>query len=642
MKMATCRILTAKAAEPATAFARHGRRLGGTALALTMALLLSCAAPPPAPPAPSTPEPGPELLMARGDFGQAARLWQQQAAAASGAAASALSLNAAEAWLLANQADMATASVRQVNKEQLAASDQGRLDLVLADLAMRAGRPDEAEALLQQAAPRLPASARDRYQHLLSQLQQLLSPPAASGLANTRALSRGTEHYQPQQALALLRSMDDISSGELALRAGNPRGDQTFVGWLDLGLTIRQNLVDPQTLPQAITAWKGRHPQHFVTVSEALDLWLHYRQQFRGPRKAAVLLPESGRLQAAAEALRDGVVSAFLDHPGGAELLFLSSGDQGALIPSAYFEARDQGADWIIGPLEKTAVDQLLGLAGLATPVMALNELPAGTAGPSDLAGRIQGISFSPDDEARSLAGEMIGGGFRRALVLAPDTEWGERMAKNFAEVFLQNNGQVVVSGRYLESENDYSPLLEQLLLIDASKARKQALENMLQMKLEFEPVRRNDIDVVFLAAGPTQGRSICPQLKFHNAGDIPVYATGRIFSGKPDRIADQDLNGVRFPITPWQLDAASQQAIAGLASLRGGSFAALYALGKDAWNLLPWLDLLQRDPDFRFAGAAGKYRSGPNGRLEREPTLALFRQGLPAPLTRAGNASRP
>jgi outer membrane PBP1 activator LpoA protein len=206
-------------------------------------------------------------------------------------------------------------------------------------------------------------------------------------------------------------------------------------------------------------------------------------------------------------------------------------------------------------------------------------------------------------------------------------------MGQDFRDEFVQENRQIVASATYLESENDHSPALEHLLGIDESKARKLQVENALQMKVEFEPVRRDDVDVLFLVASSTQGRSIRPQLRFLNAGDIPVFATGRIFTGRPDPAGDQDLNGIRFPITPLQLDLNSTEPVAKFASLREGAFTSLYAVGLDAWNLLPWLDMMKRDPDFRFAGASGNYRSGRDGELYREPAFALFVRGVPVPL---------
>jgi hypothetical protein len=145
--------------------------------------------------------------------------------------------------------------------------------------------------------------------------------------------------------------------------------------------------------------------------------------------------------------------------------------------------------------------------------------------------------------------------------------------------------------------------------------------------------VRRNDIDVIFMAASAAQAKLIRPQLRFFDAGDIPVYATGRVYSGRPDPVRNQDLNGIRFPITPWQLEHAGPDDIPGLESIRGGNLAPLYSIGYDAWKLLPWLELIRQDPDFSFPGQSGVYRAGNNGNLRREPAWAVFSRGRPIPL---------
>ncbi|MSQ99735.1 MAG: penicillin-binding protein activator, partial [Xanthomonadales bacterium] len=444
------------------------------------------------------------------------------------------------------------------------------------------------------------------------------------------AVINASTSYQPGEGLQFLHSLQDTPSSELSI---NPGGDQVTGGWLDLALVIRQNLVHADSVQQNIEAWQSRYPGHFMTAENALDLWLLYRQEFTSPQKVAVLLPRQGPLQAAAEAIRDGIMSAYMESPGGAELMFLDTGEAGELIDSAYLKAKDKGVDWIIGPLQKPEIEALLKLAGLAIPVLALNDLPANFTAPPGLAGRIQAISLSQDEEARAVAREAILSGFHNAMVLAPETEWGERMTQDFTDEFLQENRQIVASATYLESENDHSPALEHLLEIDESKARKLQVENALQMKVEFAPVRRDDVDVLFLVASSSQGRSIRPQLRFLDAGDIPAYATGRIFTGKADPAGDQDLNGIRFPITPLQLHLDSTGPAPDFVSLRAGAFTSLYALGLDAWTMLPWLDMMKRDPDFRFPGAAGIYRSGSAGELYREPAFALFIRGVPVPL---------
>jgi len=574
-----------------------------------------------------------EQAFARRDFEQAARIWQQDAIEARPAQAASYRVRAADAWLLANQVQQAENLLKWISRTDLDSRDQARLDLVLADLALQHERPDEAEQLLDQARPDLPSGSLNRYNNLSAQLHQLLSLPVSRDISRAAKLSSSIDTYDPHAALAVIGSLDNVSSGELEVRADNPRAEQRLTGWLDLALVIRQNLVAPDQVSEAMANWKARHPYHPLTGNEALDLWLRYRQQFTPPRKLAVLLPGPGRLGAAGAAVRDGLMSAFLDNPGSTEILFFATGDEPESAISAYFSAMDAGADWIIGPLQKTSIEAILNLAGFATPILALNEVPSSFNAPPGLSGQIFGISLSQEKEAMAVAEHAVRSGFERAVVLAPESTWGEKMALAFQGEFLQENRELIAAVRYVESDNDHSPVIERILKIDESKARKNRLENTLQMPLEFEAVRRNDIDMIFLAANATQAKLIRPQLRFFDAGDIPVYATGRVYTGLPNPVANQDLNGIRFPITPWQLEHTGRDDIPELASIREGSLASLYSIGYDAWKLLPWLEIIRRDPDFGFPGQSGVYGAGNNGNLQREPAWAIFSRGRPIPL---------
>ena len=611
------------------------RSIAAILLTLATLLLASCAGGPPSPDRKPGAQQSAEQAFASGNYEQAARLWQRDALSASGAEAGSLRISAADAWLLAGEEQWARDNLRWVEKSALGPADRARLNLVLADLALRARHPEEAEALLKEASSTLPDSARMRYEQLSAATAQMLAHPGARDLREAIALIEGSTAYQPEQAVALLRALENVPSQELARQANQEGANKETTGWLDLASVIRQNLVQPEPLTDAVAAWKGRHADHTLSENDALDLWLRYRQEFSPPLKVAVLLPGGGRFQPAGEALRDGIMSAYFDQPGGADITFHSTGEEGERTAAAYFEAREQGAQWIIGPLQKESIDILLNLAGLDTPVLALNELPVDFVAPAGLAGQVLGISLSPEEEARAVAREAMSAGLQRAIILAPESEWGERMARNFEAEFLRENGRIVAASRYAETENDYSTILQRLLKIDESTARAQSVQNTLGAEVEFEPIRRNDVDVIFLAANVTQGRLMRPQLRFHEAGDIPVYATGRVFSGKPDRASDQDLNGVNFPTTPYQLQPGNDDASSRYSSLRGGTFTSLFALGRDAWNLLPWLGLMKRDPDFHFPGAAGDYRNGPDNRLLREPQFAVFVGGAPTPLQR-------
>jgi outer membrane PBP1 activator LpoA protein len=572
-------------------------------------------------------------LFARGEYGAAAEAWQQQALDAEPQLANGLRIRAADAWLLAGEPSNAENALRWVDRDSLAPPDASRLGLVLADMALRNSRPDEAEFLLEAARENLPPTSIQRYDNLHTRLVNQISAPGSQDISAAAKISGSMPYFDPVASVDLIRSLENVTSGELAIRADNPRGERQLTGWLDLALVIRQSLVVPDDVTAAIGDWKQRNPYHLLTVEQALDTWLRYRQLFSPPRTVAVLLPQSGRLQSAGEAIRDGLMSAYLDNPGGAEILFFATGDDNQSTISAYFNALDAGADWIIGPLAKESVEVLLNLAGMSTPMLALNELPENFAPPPGLSGQVASLSLAQDSETVSIAARAAETGYRKALVMAPEDAWGERMAVAFESEFLREGGQIIAATRYLESENDHTATLERVLRIDESNARKTRLENTLQMTLEFEPVHRQDIDVIFLAASSSQAKLIRPQLKFHEAGDIPVFATSRIYSGQPDPANNQDLNGVLFPAAPWQLTHPTAADIPDLASIRLGSRSSLFALGQDAWNLLSWLSLMRKDPDFVFPGQSGYYRS-PNGdALKREPAWAEFKAGIPVPL---------
>jgi len=611
--------------------------LRGLCVTLLMMALVSCASAPPH--VPSTPQAAadPQTAFDRGNYAAAAQQWQSQALEARPDEADALRISAADAWLLADDPGRAEGLLRWINKEALSPAERARLELIQAELAFRSGYIPEAATLLRAAQANLPAGSEARFADLQAQVAAALEFESKADLSQIHDLADRMSAYDPASALELLKALEAIPSAELALLANRPRADPDLDPWLDLALVVRQNLVIANQLEPAVMEWKARHADHYLATGEVLDLWLNYRQEFRGPEKVAVLLPTSGRLQAAAEAIRDGMVSAFLDNPGQSQIIFVDSGNEPDSIPGAYFEARDLGADYIIGPLQTEAITALLQLSDLRTPVLALNDVPSDYPPPLGMANQINGISLSQDAEVRATVTAMAEAGFSRAMVLAPESEWGERVVTVFSEEFLQDKRQIVVSGRFQETENDHSAVLERLLQLDQSKARKLQLENTLQMQLDYESVRRDDVDVIFLAANTTQGRLIRPQLRFHNAGDIPVYASAQIYSGRPDKTRDQDLNGVRFPSSPLQIRYASARNRPQTNSLKDGSFAPLFALGRDAWNILPWLELLRSDPDFRFPGQSGSYTAGPVETLRREPEWAVFQDGLAVKLPMSG-----
>src|SRR5690606_28114687 len=116
--------------------------------------------------------------------------------------------------------------------------------------------------------------------------------------------------------------------------------------------------------------------------------------------------------------------------------------------------------------------------------------------------------------------------------ILAPASNWGDRSVSSFGDAWTELGGELIHHYRYTPQEQ-YSQLIKQALNIAESEQRASGIRRIIGRNIEFEPRRRQDIDVIFLVAHQTQPRQIKPTLAFHYAGNIPVYATSHIYNGE-------------------------------------------------------------------------------------------------------------
>jgi len=455
--------------------------------------------------------------------------------------------------------------------------------------------------------------------------------PSLRSLAEIIELSNSMSAYEVDIALELLRSLESLSSGQLTTMISGQQYDPEFTEWLELALLARTILINGSSTDLAASQWADYHYGHGVTRANFSDLINRYGKQFAVPSRVAILLPTQGGLTAAARAIRDGILSAYLEQPGESVIRFYSSGENSESAIEAYLQAMQDGATQIIGPLRIESTRAVASLDNMNIPVLLLNDATDSGTVKTGQTSMVSKLSLSQSEEAITIARKALIQGHTHAIVIVPDSAWGKRIETAFSTAFENGNGQVSATAHFDTNTSDHSAVLTQLLKIDESKQRKAALQSRIGVPLTFEPNRRDDFDFIFMAASPVEGREIKPLLRFHDTGDIPVYAMGRVFSGRIERASDQDLNSVTFPATPWQLKA-SDETVLKLASVRGGAFGNLYALGQDAWHVLPWLPLMRKDSDLLFPGDTGALRLQEDGRLHRQPAWAQFSAGRPIP----------
>jgi outer membrane PBP1 activator LpoA protein len=236
-------------------------------------------------------------------------------------------------------------------------------------------------------------------------------------------------------------------------------------------------------------------------------------------------------------------------------------------------------------------------------------------------------LDLAPVDEARQLAQVAYDSGARNALLIKPTGEWGQLMGDAVVEAWQEREGRIQAMAVY-SGQADYSTSLKSALKLSESEARAARVRQLLGERTEFTPRRRKDIDIVFLLSNnPQDARSIKPLIAFHYAGDLPVYATSHIHSGKLDPQRDRDLNGIRLLEMPWLL-SPRENLQAGLGD--ESTMADMHALGADAFMLNWRLAQLRATTGSHIRGSTGLLSMDNRGRVHRELQPARIEQGVP------------
>jgi len=514
----------------------------------------------------------------------------------------------------------------------LTAPRQARRALLRAQWHLIQQQPEQAEAVLASAnlraiLPQLDNDLRSRIGLLRADALTLRGELVASleqRVAVDHLLDESNQQYNHSMIWTQLML---LPSSEL-IDAERRSDDATVTGWLELARLYRDPLSDIDGQLSNLNDWQRRRADH-PAARNMPDIIAALRQAVRErPKSVAILLPQSGPLAAAADAIRHGLLAAYYNalgqgHPVPA-MHFLDS-SQGDIV-ALYNQALTLGADLVIGPLDKEQAATLAQISELPVPTLALNYID----GPAS-AERFFQYGLAPEDEARQVAEQAIIEGMTLAAVLYPQNSngWGERVASAFSDHFQALGGIVSSQAGYTDNP---TATTRSLLGIGQSESRARALRRYTNTEIQFEPRRRQDIDVVFLVASPTQARQLKPALNFHYASDLPVFATSHIYSGSPAPDRDNDLNGIRFVEMPWLLeDSSVLHKESSEAWPDGhGRFEKLFAMGVDAYRLHARLAMLDNVPDSFLPGVTGRLSMDESRVLVRRLNWAWFRKGRP------------
>jgi len=575
----------------------------------------------------------------QGEYEQAAQDYLQAAKITVTITPATYQLQAIAALLRGNFIAQARQILYAIEEKQLADDLRIRWQILAAKIALADNQPHVALDLLEtapldQAPPGLAAEVHEiRAQIYLRGGNFLASARERVALESLLPPSDTNRIYENQEAI--WQTLQRLTGNALLQLQVVPAPD-VFSGWLALARIAKLSHEQPLDVEALVQKWQADYPDHPVSADIINSLLARQKEEIQRPGHIALLLPHSGPYAKAAAALRNGFLAAHYNRSNQSYqpvIQIYDVGPNAERVDTVYRQAVEDGADFIVGPLRKNAVNRLARNLRLPVPTLTLNYSET----PNRSTANIYQFGLAPEDEARQVAERAWLDGYNQAIALVPEGAWGERVLDAFRNDWELLGGALLEYQFYPPEKNDFSQQIQALLNLDESRQRHEQLQSILQQTLKFEPRRRQDTDLVFLAAFPRQARLLRPQLKFHYASKLPVYATSHIYTGHIDKNADRDMDGIIFTDIPWVLnDRLSslplKQKIIALWPKSVRQYTRFYALGIDAYNIIPSLNTMKNYRYERFHGQTGILHLGTNNRIFRETSWGRFKNGVPVP----------
>lgn len=480
---------------------------------------------------------------------------------------------------------------------------------------MQTKRPDQVSdslplELVEQAAPQLRIRAYRFIADAAAQTGDIVSV-IQSHLALEGLLS---DEQLPDNTLSLWRMLVSAPPPDAAAMATHP--DNRVRAWLELARLASPGQVDIPRLETDLALWKARND--WADLPSDVDDELYRRWQYLDfkPGQIALLLPLTGAYGKFGQAVKGGFMNM---HEASSPTFTIRvyNTDQERTIVELYRLAVSEGAELIIGPLLAEQLARLVDEQVISISTLSLNYHRGSDSGPVN--DHVQ-FGLLPEDEAVQVARRMWDNNHHYALVLTPNDDWGARLARSFVREYSRLGGVVRETMSYNPALVDYSSDIRTLLQIDESVARHKQIQSILGKKVRGTPRIRQDIHAAALFADAEHAKQIYPQIKYHFADTLPVYASSHIYH--PKQKIKRELDGIMYCDIPFIFNR--EHSVTDLPRL--------YALGMDAYRLIGSFRLIQIS-DVIIPGQTGLLSSPDEQRIFRTLNWAKFEQGRPVPV---------
>lgn len=430
---------------------------------------------------------------------------------------------------------------------------------------------------------------------------------------------------------ALWQQLVQLSAADMEALAKetHPRA----VAWREL-LQITQTFAgDPASIQKALQDWQQRYPAMPVFSDLPSDIQQLAQVTAYAPRQIGVLLPMSGPMQSLGRAVQMGLVAQA--KPEQRLFFFDSSQDIGQLRQ----QLQTANVEFVIGPLLKEHVEKVQAATDWPWPTLFLNNKsePQAAAAPSSAPSNAQHFFFALawEDEAQQMVQWFLQQNIQHPVLIHSQNPIHQRMADTFKQLWQRQTGQAVEHYSFA-SQDQVQPLISRFLETEASEQRVNEINKLAGLRVKAEVHSRQDIDAIYLIADPVQTRLFKPFIDVTispGAEGLPIFTSSRSHSLNVDRTDQRDVAGLIMTEMPWLLPPT-----AGYANLRATfdtlypeqdeTLQRLFAMGFDALALVHHLQQQKQFPLLAYHGLTGSLRLKDGQSIQRQLTLAQYRQG--------------
>ena len=444
--------------------------------------------------------------------------------------------------------------------------------------------------------------------------------------------------------------------------------ETTLQPWLQLAIIIKRFALEPELFNQQLINWQSRHLGHPLVTNLPQEIKKSLQQVPIQAKRIAVLLPLTGRLANQGLAIKEGILAAYLEDLPNAKFALNNApdydGSAGKTIQNKtqqYREIRffdsalkttqqlnEMVADFdvVLGPLVKERIMKLTAVLPTDKILLALNRVELQPKKPnsvqltqlveSDLtAPEHYYFALAPEDEAQQLALHIHQKQLVRPIIFAADNPTTQRMAEAFIAKWQETPHAIQPDLTIFTDSKDMRIRVSQMLDVAQSKQRIKQIEALSDVEVFGVERNRRDIDAIVLFANPEQAKLLNPiieaSLSPFARRSLSVFASSRSYSLDLNSNSLRDLRNLTFTDMPWMLPDHRWQNLASqtiqLWPEKQDTLLRLFAMGFDAYNLLPNLRRLKTLPQLVSHGLTGEINVDSQGVLYRRLLWAQVAQ---------------